>query len=38
MRLPGPETHPAEVSLARLVLADHVVAAPVLLNSGSTLK
>ena len=30
MRLPGPEAHPAEVGLAALVLANHVVAAAVL--------
>ena len=30
MRLPGPQTDPAEVGLAALVLANHVVAAAVL--------
>lgn len=34
MRLPGPEAHPAEVRLAVLVLAHHVVAAAVLGGSG----
>lgn len=32
MRFPGAEAHPAEVCLAVLVLADHVVAATVLFN------
>lgn len=32
MRLPGAQTHPAELSFAVLVPTDHVVAAPVLLN------
>ena len=34
---PGSEADPAEVSLAALVLAFHVVAAPVLLDSGAAL-
>ena len=34
---PGAKADPAEVSLAALVLAFHVVAAPVLLNGGATL-
>ena len=38
MGLPGPEADPAEVRLARLVLANHVVAAPVLLYRGAALK
>ena len=38
MGLPGPEADPAEVRLARLVLANHVVAAPVLLYRGTALK
>ena len=38
MGLPWPEADPAEVRLARLVLADHVVAAPVLLYRGAALK
>ena len=38
MGLPWPQAHPAEVRLARLILADHVVAAPVLLYGGATLK
>ena len=37
MWLPGSEAHPAKVGLARLVLADHVVTAAVLLNGGATL-
>ena len=37
MRLPRPEAHPAKVRLAGLVLADHVVAAAVLLDGGATL-
>ena len=37
MRLPGPEAHPAKVRLTGLVLADHVVAAAVLLDGGATL-
>lgn len=32
MRLPGPQTDPAEVGLAVLVLAYHVVAAAILLD------
>ena len=38
MRFPGSQTDPAEVRLASLVLADHVVAAPVLLYGGVTLR
>ena len=38
MGLPGPEADPAEVRLAGLVLANHVVAAPVLLYRGAALK
>ena len=34
MRFPGSQADPAEVCLASLVLADHVVAAPVLLYGG----
>ena len=34
MRFPGSQADPAEVGLASLVLADHVVAAPVLLYGG----
>ena len=34
MRFPWAQTDPAEVRLAGLVLADHVVAAPVLLDDG----
>ena len=36
--LPGSQTDPAEVRLASLVLADHVVAATVLLYGGVTLQ
>ena len=38
MRLPGPQADPAEVGLASLVLADHVVAPAVLLDGGVTLR
>ena len=38
MGRPGAKADPAEVSLATLVLAFHVVAAPVLLNGGATLR
>lgn len=37
MRSPGAKTDPAEVRLAALVLALHVVAAAVLLDGGATL-
>ena len=37
MRGPGAKTDPAEVRLAALVLALHVVAAAVLLDGGATL-
>ena len=37
MGLPGPEADPAEVRLAGLVLANHVVAATVLLYGGVAL-
>lgn len=37
MRLPRSQTHPTEVSFASLVLTNHVIAAPVLLNGGVTL-
>ena len=37
MGLPGSQAHPAEVRLAGLVLADHVVAAAVLLDGGAAL-
>ena len=37
MGLPGPEADPAEVRLAGLVLADHVIAAAVLLDGGLAL-
>ena len=37
MRLPGPQAHPAELVLAALVLAYHVVAATVLLDDGAAL-
>ena len=37
MGLPGSEADPAEVRLAALVLALHVVAAAVLLDGGATL-
>ena len=37
MGLPGSKAHPAELSLAALVLADHVVAASILLDGGATL-
>lgn len=32
VRFPGPEAHPAEVGLAVLVLANHVVTAAIFLN------
>ena len=38
MRRPRTQTHPAEVGLARLVLANHVVAASVLLDRHVTLR
>ena len=38
VRFPGSQTDPAEVCLASLVLADHVVAATVLLYGGVTLQ
>ena len=38
MRFPRPQTDPAEVRLAGLVLADHVIAAAVLLDGGVTLE
>lgn len=38
VRLPRPETDPAEVGLAVLVLADHVVAAAVLLDGHVALR
>ena len=38
MGLPGSEADPAEVCLAGLVLANHVVAASVLLYRGAALK
>ena len=37
MRLPGSQADPAELRLATLVLAYHVVAAPVLLDDGRAL-
>ena len=36
MRLPRTQTHPAKLRLAALVLADHVVAATVLLDRRPT--
>ena len=38
VRFPRPQTDPAEVRLAGLVLADHVIAAAVLLDGGVTLE
>ena len=38
VRFPGAQTDPAEVCLASLVLADHVVAAAVLLDGGVALR
>ena len=38
VRFPRPQTDPAEVRLAGLVLADHVIAATVLLDGGVTLE
>lgn len=37
MWLPGPETHPAELGSARLILAYHVIAAAVLLDGDVAL-
>ena len=38
MRLPGSKADPAELRLATLILADHVVATAVLLDDGLTLR
>lgn len=37
MRLPWTKAHPTELGFTALVLANHVVAAPVLLYSGPAL-
>lgn len=37
MRRPRTKTHPAEVGFARLVLADHVIAAAIFLDRHVTL-